>query len=69
LDDPILIIVSHALRFQEFYQLIMPDKTPEDIIKQLQKENKRLLEALKQCLKARQINHAKQIIKEALKHE
>jgi hypothetical protein len=46
----------------------MPDKTPEDIINHLQKENKRLLEVLKQCLKARQINHAKQIIKEALNY-
>jgi hypothetical protein len=46
----------------------MPDKTPEDIINHLQKENKRLLEVLKQCLKARQINHTKQIIKEALNY-
>jgi hypothetical protein len=45
------------------------DKPQEDIIIYLQKENKRLQEVLKQCLKARQINHVKQIIKEALKHE
>ena len=45
------------------------DKPQEDIIIYLQKENKKLQEVLKQCLKARQINHVKQIIKEALKHE
>jgi hypothetical protein len=46
----------------------MQDKTTEDIINHLQKENKRLLEVLRQCLKARQINHVKQIIKEALSY-
>lgn len=33
------------------------------------KENEKLKEVLKQCLKARQINHVKQIIKEALSNE
>jgi len=47
----------------------MPEDKPlEDIINHLQKENKRLQEVLKQCLKARQINHVKQIIKEALNY-
>jgi len=32
-------------------------------------ENKKLKEILKQCLKARQINHVRQIIKEALSNE
>jgi len=35
----------------------------------LAKENQKLKEILKQCLKARQINHVKQIIKEALCNE
>jgi hypothetical protein len=33
------------------------------------KENKKLKEILRQCLKARQINHVRQIIKEALSNE
>jgi hypothetical protein len=32
-------------------------------------ENKKLKEILRQCLKARQINHVRQIIKEALSNE
>jgi hypothetical protein len=47
----------------------MLDKKPEDIINNLRNENKQLREVLRQCLKARQISHVKQIIKENLKNE
>lgn len=35
----------------------------------LLKENNKLKEILRQCLKARQINHVKQIIREAFSNE
>jgi hypothetical protein len=38
-------------------------------IETLKKENEKLKSILRQCLKARQINHVKQIIKEALSNE
>jgi hypothetical protein len=37
--------------------------------KELEKENAKLKEILRQCLKARQIAHVKQIIREALTNE
>ncbi len=36
---------------------------------ELQKENEMLKRILRMCLKARQINHVKQIIREALSNE
>ena len=38
-------------------------------IEELQKENLKLKEILRQCLKARQIAHVKQIIREAFTNE
>jgi hypothetical protein len=41
----------------------------EEQVKALQKEVAMLREVLAKCLKARQINHVKQIIREALSNE
>jgi hypothetical protein len=42
---------------------------PEEEIEKLKKENAKLKSILRQCLRARQINHVKQIIREALSNE
>ena len=41
----------------------------EEEIESLKKENEKLKQILRACLKARQINHVKQIIREALSNE
>lgn len=38
-------------------------------IEELKKQNEKLKSILRQCLRARQINHVKQIIREALSNE